>query len=1622
MRFVVIIFLLFPFLVSAVDISYSESEVVFSGKWQDPIITRKTIAERQYDQIRVDGCESTLVDGYELPVFSKLINLPATGNFKLSLLETDMNSIALGNPLAPLSFEFEPDFDSPFWFPQNPVLIGKPVIMRGDRFVQISIFPVQYNPAENSIKYITDLELVFQLDTTDPENPKTKANSSLPFEKKNIIGYEQREQSYGGSYLIIAPQNCTSILQPLMQWKEKLGYKTKLTVLEEIGSTNTDIKNYLQNAYDNWQIPPEYVILVGDVDGAYQLPSFFIEGYLYPWCVTDHPYTLLEGDDYFPDIMIGRLSVRNEMQLATIITKIINYESNPYIQSDWIKSALMVGYVDSWNGFSQRETLMVIRNKLLQFEYTKVDTFISPWQFGQSLLKSEINNGHSFICYRGAGHSTYWSGGSSGQMLTSTNVLELENGFMLPFVTSMTCGGGDFAAAEAPSCFGETWLSAGTPSLPKGAIGFIGPSERDTKAWFNNANAMGIYQGLTQENIFTGAGLLLRGKMELYQNFPFGHEMGSALNSDQFYFFVYNLLGDPGLRLWTDTPKNLQLEVDDYFLGSNYLSAQISTDGDLQGFAVSITSQDSLINSGFTDSNGNIVLPVVLSEGTYHLTASRYGYIPQTITFEVQPADILSLSGFELSADPIAGEMISIAARITNLASIDAVDIQIELSPQNYFSTVLSNSQSIDLLPSQQNAVVSFDVEIEYFWDNQKNLDFLLVINSNLGENIALIPLQVFSPQIIYGGYLVQNETGCLVQGESAEFYLTLENTGNIASSNFSAQLTCLNSIIQFENTIAEFDPIQPQTTLQNSAPFRLTPSASVITGAAAKFLVELTNDDIVLEEFTIDIPVGIIAETSPTFSTSSYLAIESRDSGNFFAPTYLWHEIDPQYGGDGILVTPDHVIQDGFSALVPLPFQFRYYGSYYDEITICSEGYLTMGDNDQIFFRNRFIPSGVGPAAMLAPFWDSLANGQIFVYHDILENRFIIQWSDWQSTYNPNYSNTFQVILLNPQYYGTSGQDSEFIFQYKEIHNIDAGDHYATIGIENETQTEGILLTFANMNVPTFHPVENNTAILFTVNSSPDFPFLAVNESEINLTTHQDTLIHFPLLISNESSQNSEVSYQISFSHFSRNYRVKEQLRSLENDLILQLSGSYIPNQTINMPFYLLHLSPDAEGIRGISLDFPQGCIIISAENIGDLQWNGESGNGASVSWGFDGTIFSPTIPQLFMIDLFIEINMPPPLNIDWYIEGDGSGAPPHFASGTISLPATNDNLLWVSYPNGGESIVPGLQDSIRWNHFGNIEEVKIELSRDNGNNWESVTEAAPNINYFPHLFSGPLSDNCLLKISSINDECFDISDEKFQISAFNFLYPTSTTVMSYETADSLIWSDNGEMESVDIYLSLDSGFTWQLFAASIPNTGIHHFTVPGPPSNHCQFKIRNEFLNVENKSVFFQIADTPVNWLSADSMQGTILAGEVEEVIISIDPTNLEVGFYTAYIGIRSSTGQLIHIPISLEVIETIPPISNPILYQNYPNPFSPTTASRSPFTRIDYEVSEYNLVKIDIFNSRGQHIKNLQNEYLPLGRYHVYWNGSDKNNKKAASGVYYYLLRTGDYQKAKKLTIIK
>jgi hypothetical protein len=344
-------------------------------------------------------------------------------------------------------------------------------------------------------------------------------------------------QEIGARYLIITHDNFYDAIQPLAQWKHKKGMRTKVAKLSEIGSLSTQIKTYITNAYNNWQIRPEFLLLVG----APNYLPFPQEGWIY----TDNYYTDIEGDIH-NDILSGRLTVHNPTEAQTVVNKILLYERTPYISDSlwFINSCLIVNEDDNhyppipgsddsiyWSDIHHAKNLM------LNYEYNTIDTLSRLLGNNANDIIQSVNNGRAFVLYRGQGVGNWWSPFGVNPDLTANHA-------KLPIVLSITCR--TIGTGPTPAT-AEKWLLTGTPTTPRGGAGYFATTRTTSgAAHLRSAVCKGFFSTIFEDGNTTFGGASEGGRRKVYEMYSHANE-----------YRGFTTLGDPEMNIWTDNPCSL---------------------------------------------------------------------------------------------------------------------------------------------------------------------------------------------------------------------------------------------------------------------------------------------------------------------------------------------------------------------------------------------------------------------------------------------------------------------------------------------------------------------------------------------------------------------------------------------------------------------------------------------------------------------------------------------------------------------------------------------------------------------------------------------------------------------------------------------------------------------------------------------------------------------------------------------------------------------------------------------------------------------------------------------------------------------------------------------------------
>tara|TARA_B100000676_G_scaffold75775_1_gene75333 strand:- start:17753 stop:21268 length:3516 start_codon:yes stop_codon:yes gene_type:complete len=1053
----------------------------------------------------------------QLPVYSTLFQIDPNKSYEYDIEVVD--SYFIDN----IEFEnYKNDNDMDYnIYPNESLYISEPQVWRDVVLNQIGITPYKYFPETKKLEVYSSVKINIVesgLSQVEYDLPLKKSRVFEEFYQTEIVNYERttRSDEYQTPSIlyICGGSSCNNgYFEDLVEWRHKQGYEVTVIPTSESGSSENAINNYISNAYSTWQNPPEIVGLVGDVGGSYNIACDYYEwgsGWYSYEGASDVKYTYITGNDLLPEVVIGRISADSSSDLNNIINKTIQYEK-AILQTDrgWFDRSGLIGD-PTQSGLSCAITSEWIRELMNVHGHNDVDADLNGGSDSQleDYLEDQFNRGIMYYNYRGI----YGSGGA----YMPSNGNNLSNGYYTPFATVLTCGTGDYNYDDDS----EDFIRVGSVSNPKGAVGCVGISTTGTHTAYNNILNMGIYEGIYSNGVTYAGSATTSGRLAIYRTYP--SNPGDCVGA---FSAWTNLMGDPALHLWTDTPKDFVVDglTNQMQLGTNHINLTVSNlDGELvEDARVTLLMGDDIIfESNYTDSNGNVSFD--WSEngqtGTLYVTVTKQNYRPlensvniigdYAVNFNInETINANSGSTFDLPQiylQSVGSELIS---EITGTLSSSSDYISINNNISSW--TLSGNNEWV-----QNNEIFNATISNDAVYGDE--VSFLLTLSDNNGHNWEIyLPLIINSPKITINDFLTTINPE---PGDGTEVFIQVQNDGNLSSYGTSATILSNSNLIDVENSFVSFGDLDiGQVGIADISP-TLNFSPNIIKGSVYPIEIKFSDQNNYSRSNFVNLTVGTVENTDPLGPNEyGYYFYDSSDIGYEFAPTYEWIEIDTNYGGSG----QDLNLTDGgdgnnatnSTGIVTLPFEFNFYGESYSEITVSTNGWIVLGRTDVLSFRNYPIPGAGGPSPMIAVFWDDMKTsqgGDVF-YKSFPEGcqgdnceYLVVEWSDMRTQVN-NSDEDFQIILYNGN--DTPTADSEFKMQYKTFNNTSNGyypeggrpDHgaYATIGIENKYGNKGLQYTFNNEYPPGASRLDDGSAI-FVTTQSPFIFYGDVNGDEV--------------------------------------------------------------------------------------------------------------------------------------------------------------------------------------------------------------------------------------------------------------------------------------------------------------------------------------------------------------------------------------------------------------------------------------------------------------------------------------------------------------------------------------------
>jgi PKD repeat protein len=888
MRKLVTIFLI---LISFSGLMASDSyEVKFNQKSADVYSIEFKITDYDFRAVNLNGTDYTrlIFDGRvttqdkgfaELPFVNANIMIDPIKNVNMEIVPISYTDYRLDFPLVPsrgviyrnqdpqsIPYEIAPESMVDAFYPEYYANITEPYIIKDVRGITVYFYPFSYNAVTQTLRVVNEAEVVLTQVETDPVNPLYQTSGKYFPEMEKMyqsvfMNYQNNMEDLAvgevGDILVITTARDEAAMQPYIDWKMEKGF----TVHKEVVATGTNVKSLVQQKY-NENNSILYVQLVGDwadiksdQGGGANAPMDPMLG-----CVV--------GTDNFPDIAVGRFSATTPAHVTVQVDKTIHYEMNP--SGDWYSNAIGIASsegagIGDDNESDIQHNDIIWNNRLNPFTY---NTYSSAYEPGATslMVKNYVETGASIINYTGHGSNTSWS--TSG--FSNTNVNQLTNGDMLPFIFSVACVNGAFHSGE---CFGEAWLKK------EGGGAIIALMATINQPWappmrgqdyFNDLIIGGYnYSSNPGNGINTDEGRSIIGSIVANGLVLMYTEANST--SDLQTVQTWTTFGDAALQIRTAEPASVTLSNSVMLVGADF-ETTVTVDGAPFEGALVALSQDGVYAGAYSDATGMVSIPNDFLPGDVKIVVT--GYNTETIYDIIQcipptgPYVIFNQVEVNSNSGMLEyGETSTLDFAVKNVGVEPASGVTVTISTENEFVTILDGSVNLETINPDEVLMIedAFTLEVANNIPDGHGVQFNVVATGSETWESSF-SLTAVAGVLEYNNYTISdlngNNNGKLDPGETAMFYISILNTGGAMADDVIGELLSSDMYVTIDYSLMNYGDIPAGESAE--VEFMITADDLTPAGHIANFTLNIeANKDLQAtgEFFTVigQIPVLII-------------------------------------------------------------------------------------------------------------------------------------------------------------------------------------------------------------------------------------------------------------------------------------------------------------------------------------------------------------------------------------------------------------------------------------------------------------------------------------------------------------------------------------------------------------------------------------------------------------------------------------------------------------------------------------------------------------------------------------------------------------------------------------------
>ncbi len=765
---------------------------------------------------------------------------------------------------------------------------------RGFGLVTVLLHPVRYRPSSGRLFHHSKLRVVLttrravdpasrprflSLDDETVNRVRGMAANPGAVEAYLDLGDSSHRSSRGWDQVVITSQALAEPFQEFATWKTRRGVRCRMVTLPQIyaqfteGPDQQKIRDFITMAYEEWGT--RYVLLGGD-DEVVPHRGFMADEIFYIDldCPADLYYGALDGTwnddndvywgelaeaDFLPEVHVGRASVDSVAEARNFITKVVRYLESPVLAD--CETGLMLGE-ETWWDVKAKAYKEEIR---LGSDNWGVSTAGFPPEFlvgtlydvegvwdAEANLLPLLNRGPNLINH--AGHADNFVVMKLTDFMINEENLQndgVENG--LSIIYSQGCYSGAFDDRDWEFHYLEE--DAVGEELTTIATGAVACVMNSRNGWGSYIDTNGPSQYFDREffDALFGEGIASLGEAADDSKIDNIWSVGSSFF--RYCYYTLNLLGDPEMKVWTATPRPLQvLHPAEVGMGGITVPLRVLRDGlPVSGARVCLFQErdGGAYARGDTNDDGRVWLPVSLSS-VDPLQVSVTGHDCLPFQGSITPRSLAAWVGYldhqvdddtsgasNGDGDGVAGsgETVELPVQLRNFGLQPADGVAAVLSSDDPRVTVTSGQADYGRLDPGQTATPQspFVATIHGGAPDGFAAPLTLTVTDGLGrEWVSSFLLPLSAPLIIcqdfqladIGGATTEAGNGILEPGETAELTLIVANHGSRAVGGLLARVVSQDPLVEVLQSTTTFGDLAPGESAAAGSPVLVQVSA----------------------------------------------------------------------------------------------------------------------------------------------------------------------------------------------------------------------------------------------------------------------------------------------------------------------------------------------------------------------------------------------------------------------------------------------------------------------------------------------------------------------------------------------------------------------------------------------------------------------------------------------------------------------------------------------------------------------------------------------------------------------------------------------------------------------------